>query len=232
MLRLHEVSARYGPIRVCQGIGFAVERGELLVLLGANGAGKSSTLGAIAGLVRSGGEIELDGRALQRLSAHERAWAGLAFVPEGRRNLMQGLSVDENLQLGARLLPPSERAAMRDELKAQFPVLQRRQAQLASALSGGEQQLLALAVAIARRPTVLLLDEPSQGLDPLALDRLADAIAGLRGRGMAIVLAEQNHRFAARLGDRFVALRGGSVVGRGDRAELANAEATAAAMFG
>jgi len=226
------LGARYGRIVVCRGIELHVARAEVVVLLGPNGAGKSSTLGAIAGAVASSGSIDVDGRELQGQPASRRARMGLSLVPEGRRNLFGSLSVAENLQIGARLLPAGERAPMLDELYGTFPILQERRAQQAAMLSGGEQQLLAIAVAIARRPSVLLLDEPSQGLAPVALDRLVEAIGALRAQGLAVLLAEQNHAFAARLGDRYAALRGGEVVARGDRAQLADRELAAHAMMG
>lgn len=231
-LTVNGLSARYGRIVVCRGIDLQVARGEVLVLLGPNGAGKSSTLGAIAGAVASSGEIDVDGRALGGQPSSRRARMGLSLVPEGRRNLFGILSVAENLQIGTRLLPSAQRAGMLSELYSTFPILAQRRGQEAAMLSGGEQQLLAIAVAIARRPSALLLDEPSQGLAPVALDHLVEAIDALRTKGLAVLLAEQNHAFAARLGDRYVALRGGVVVARGDRAQLADRDLAASAMMG
>lgn len=231
-LTVKSLGARYGRIVVCRGIDLDVARGEVLVLLGPNGAGKSSTLGAIAGSVASSGEIDVDGNALQGLAASRRARMGLSLVPEGRRNLFGTLSVAENMQIGARLLPSAQRGAVLAELYETFPILAQRRGQEAAMLSGGEQQLLAIAVAIARRPSVLLLDEPSQGLAPVALDHLVEAIDALRTKGLAVLLAEQNHAFAARLGDRYVALRGGEVVARGDREQLADRDLAASAMMG
>ena len=231
-LKLSGVSARHGRIVVCRNVALHVERGEVLVLLGPNGAGKSSTLGAIAGSVASSGEILVDGRALQGCAASRRARMGLSLVPEGRRNLFGALSVAENLQIGVRLLASPQRAAALAQLYSSFPILEQRRAQSAAMLSGGEQQQLAIAVAIARRPSVLLLDEPSQGLAPVALDHLVQIIDSLRAQGLAVLLAEQNHAFAARLGDRFVALRAGEIVARGDRSQLADRELAAVAMMG
>src|SRR5262249_20204624 len=144
-------------------------------------------------------------------SAAQRARLGVSLVPEGRRNIFGPLAVLDNLQLGLRLLPAGRRAEMLKWLFGLFPVLQERRRQQASLLSGGEQQMLAIAMAVARRPAVLLLDEPSQGLAPVVLDQLAEAIGGLRTLGLMIVLAEQNLAFAARLADRFVVLQGGEV---------------------
>ena len=223
MLRIGGLHAGYGRIEVCRQIDLNVSAGEFLAVLGANGAGKSTLLGAIGGAVASRGRVELEGRSLDGLGARERARRGLALVPEGRRNLFAPLTVMENLQLGLRLLAAGERARMRDQLFAMFPILATRQAQPVGLLSGGEQQMLALAVALARRPLVLLLDEPSQGLAPLLLQNLAQQIGALREIGLAVVLAEQNHRFAAQLCDRYVVLSSGEITGSGDAQELLDA---------
>jgi branched-chain amino acid transport system ATP-binding protein len=232
-LAVEGLSARYGRIEICRDITFEVAGGEILVVLGPNGAGKSTLMGAIAGAVAGAGEVRVGKTNLAAMPARERARRGLALVPEGRRNLFQPLSVGDNLRLGLRLLEPaSERAAMREQLVALFPVLAERGDQPASMLSGGEQQMLAIAVAIARRPQALLLDEPSQGLAPVVLDRLVEAIGALRDQGLAILLAEQNHSFAARLADRFLVLQGGEIRSSGAGAELASRELAAAAMLG
>jgi branched-chain amino acid transport system ATP-binding protein len=226
------LSARYGRIEVCRGIDLAVETGELLLLLGPNGAGKSSLLGALSGSVSSSGEVIVSDRPLHNRSAAQRARLGMSLVPEGRRNIFGPLSVVENLQLGLRLLSAERRADMLKWLFGLFPVLQERRLQQASLLSGGEQQMLAIAMAVARRPAVLLLDEPSQGLAPVVLDQLVAAIGGLRTLGLMIVLAEQNVSFAARLADRFVVLQGGEIHARGNKADLADRHALVAAMMG
>jgi branched-chain amino acid transport system ATP-binding protein len=230
-LHVERLSARYGRIEVCRDISFTAADGELLVVLGPNGAGKSSLLGALAGNVAGGGEFRIGEQALQRRPARQRARMGIAFVPEGRRNLFSPLTVEENLRLGLRLLPAAERGAAQASLQAMFPILSERAQQQAGLLSGGEQQMLAIAVAIARRPSVLLLDEPSQGLAPVILDRLVEAISGLRAIGLTILLAEQNYRFAARLADRYLVLQGGEIVGGGTGAELGNHEHITAALM-
>jgi branched-chain amino acid transport system ATP-binding protein len=171
-LSVQGLSAHYARIEVCHDIGFEVGEGEFLAILGTNGAGKSSLLGAVAGWVSARGNISVSGRRIDHLPARLRARNGIAFVPEARRNLFAPLTVEENLQLGLRLIPAGERALMRARIYQLFPILERRGHQLAGMLSGGEQQMLALAVAIARRPTVLLLDEPSQGLAPIVLDEI------------------------------------------------------------
>ena len=231
-LQVNGLRARHGRIEVCRDISFNAGDGEFLIVLGPNGAGKSSLLGALAGSVDSDGEVLLNGRALQQLPARRRARLGLALVPEGRRNLFSPLTVEENMQLGLRLLPPAEHDAMRSSLQAMFPILASRASQPAGLLSGGEQQMLAIAVALARRPSVLLLDEPSQGLAPVILEHLVELIGGLRLLGHTVVLAEQNHRFAARLADRYVVLQGGEIVGGGTGDELNDRERAAAALMG
>jgi branched-chain amino acid transport system ATP-binding protein len=230
-LHVEHLSARYGRIEVCRDVSFDAADGEFLVVLGPNGAGKSSLLGAIAGVVAGGGDIRIGGEMLQRKLARQRAGMGLALVPEGRRNLFSPLTVEENLQLGLRLLPVADRQAMQVSLHSMFPILSERPRQPAGLLSGGEQQMLAIAVAIARRPSVLLLDEPSQGLAPVILDLLVEAISALRAMGLTVVLAEQNHRFASRLADRYVVLQGGDIVGGGTGTELANHERAADALL-
>ncbi len=231
-IEVAQLCARHGRLQVCHDIGFTAASGEFLAVLGPNGAGKSSLLGAIAGTVSASGKVQVGGRALELSAAHERAFGGIALVPEGRRNLFMPLTVDENLRLGLRLLPKAERAGMRDRLLAMFPILRNRPHQLAGMLSGGEQQMLAIAVALARRPSVLLLDEPTQGLAPVILGELVETIRGLRRMGLSLVLAEQNHRFAAQLADRFLVLQSGEIVDRGAGHELQDAQRVAAAMIG
>jgi ABC-type branched-subunit amino acid transport system ATPase component len=211
-LRLSGLDVRHGRIQVCFAIDLNIECGEFVTILGPNGAGKSSLLGAIAGLVESSGSICVDNERLDRLPARVRATRRLAYVPEGRRNLFPALTVEENLRLALRLLERGRRNEMREEIFALFPILRTRLNQLSGTLSGGEQQMLALAAAIARRPAVLLLDEPSQGLAPAVLDEIAAAINRLRSSGLTLVLAEQNDEFAARLTDRFVPIEAGRIV--------------------
>lgn len=230
-LRLSKLHASYGRIEVCREIELVVADCEFLGVLGANGAGKSTLLGAIAGSVASRGTIELDGKSLAGLNTRQRARHGLALVPEGRRNLFSPLTVMENIQLGLRLLPAAQRTRTLNELFTMFPILATRRTQPAGLLSGGEQQMLALAAALARRPSVLLLDEPSQGLAPLVLQNLLEQIGGLRKMGLAVLLAEQNHRFAAQLCDRYVVLSSGELAGGGDGNDLQNADLVAHALM-
>lgn len=226
------LTARYGRIQVCNGIDLSVVGGELLAILGPNGAGKSSLLASIAGLVSGDGSIRLGDRELATFGAHRRARAGLAFVPEVRGNVFPALSVEDNLQVGLRLLTRVERPAMLHHVFALFPMLRERLPTVASMLSGGEQQMLAIAMAVSRKPAVLLLDEPSQGLAPTVLDLLGRAFDRLKRSGLALIMAEQNVPFASRIADRYVVLTGGHIVLRGRGAELEEQESILAGYFG
>jgi len=230
-LSVSNLYAGYGRIEVCRDVALQLADGEILAVLGANGAGKSTLLGAIAGSVASRGTIDLDGRPLAGMNVRQRARSGLALVPEGRRNLFFPLTIAENMQLGLRLLPATERSRMQDELFAMFPILSTRRTQLAGLLSGGEQQMLALAVALARKPSVLLLDEPSQGLAPRVLQNLVQQIGALRGMGLAVLLAEQNHRFATQLCDRYVVLSSGEIAGDANNNALQDVDHVARALM-
>jgi branched-chain amino acid transport system ATP-binding protein len=219
-LACESVSARYGRIEVCRNISLTVAEREVVTVLGPNGAGKSSLLGALAGQVRGGGTVRVSGNRIDRLPAHRRAAAGLALVPEGRGNCFGSLSVRENLLLGARLAARDDRETVHAEVLDLFPGLQSRLSQPASALSGGEQQMLAIGMALAGRPRLLALDEPSQGLAPTILRDLARLFVLLRERGIGLLIAEQNHAFAAAMADRFVVIVGGQLVAEGTRDEL------------
>jgi branched-chain amino acid transport system ATP-binding protein len=231
VLVCREVSARYGRIRVCSAIDLSVTAGELVAVLGPNGAGKSSFLGAVSGLVQGRGTIELGGVDIARFSAHVRAQHGLAFVPEIRGNLCPALSVEENLGLGLRMIK-GDRSAALDHMFSLFPILKERLAAPAGMLSGGEQQMLAIGMAAARRPRVLVLDEPTQGLAPAVHDILCQTFARFRADGLAMVVAEQNVPFAVRIASRFIMLAGGQVVMRGGRAELDQHDTILAAFLG
>jgi branched-chain amino acid transport system ATP-binding protein len=211
-LQLSGVDVWHGRIQVCFGVDIAVGSGEFVTIFGSNGAGKSSLFGAIAGLVASSGEIIVNGRRLDGVPARGRARQSLAFVPEGRRNLFSTLTVDENLRLALRSVESDERNVIRERIFALFPILRTRLNQVSGTMSGGEQQMLALAVAIGRRPAVILLDEPSQGLAPAVLDEIAAAIARLKPLGLTVLLAEQNHEFASRFTDRFINIEDGKVI--------------------
>lgn len=204
--------ARYGPIAVCHDITFSLGRSERLLLLGPNGAGKSSLLGAIAGVVSSSGHLVVDGKDVRRASADRRAHNGVAFVPEIRGNLFPTLSVEENLRSGLRLLPSDAQDAAYRHMVDLFPILAERSTTQARMLSGGEQQMLAIAMAAARRPAVLLLDEPSQGLAPSVYGILRNAFERLTQDGIALIVAEQNIPFASSIASRCIVLKGGRLI--------------------
>jgi branched-chain amino acid transport system ATP-binding protein len=219
LLHLQGLVAGYGPVRALDDVSLEVGAGETVAIVGANGAGKTSLLMAISGLVplRSG-QIRYQGRPLAGVSPYEIARAGIGHVPEGRR-IFPDLTVRENLELGA--VARRERAGLREDIAAAcdlFPVLASRMRQLGGTLSGGEQQMLAIARALVGRPQLVLLDEPSLGLAPLMVEKVFAAIASLGARGIAVVLVEQNARASLRLATRAHVLEHGRIVlsGAGD----------------
>lgn len=220
LLTARSICASYGRIQVVFDVDLDLRRGEVLGLLGPNGAGKSSLLGALAGSVRGRGEFTLDGKPMGALSTHQRAAQGLAFVPERRGNVFSGMSVNENLELGLRLSPANRRADIRKRILGLFPILNERMDAKAGMLSGGEQQMLAIGMALGREPAVLILDEPSQGLAPIIFDVLQHAFETLKREGLAMLVAEQNLSFAANISDRYVVLSHGSIVAAGGKEDL------------
>lgn len=231
ILACRNVTARYGRIGVCHGVDLAVSAGEVVAVLGPNGAGKSSFLGSIAGLVQGDGEVTVGGQAIGHMPAFLRAKHGLAFVPEIRGNICPALSVQENLGLGLRMIDDDRDAALQRVLEL-FPILKERLDAPAGMLSGGEQQMLAVGMAVARRPRVLILDEPTQGLAPTVYDILRATFAKFREDGLAIVVAEQNVPFAASVADRFIMLSDGQVVLSGGHDELQKYDTILAAFLG
>lgn len=222
MLDVRDLSVDYGSIRAVRGISFHLARGELVSLLGANGAGKSTTLKCIAGALKaSGGSITLGGTAITSSSPEQVVRAGLATVPE-TRDVFPDLTVAENLMLGA-YIHRRDRAGNRDNLErvhTLFPRLAERKHQAAGTLSGGEQQMLVIARALMSRPTVLLLDEPSLGLAPAIVDRIFEMIDTLKRTGLTIFLVEQNVNQALALADRAYVLRLGKIVASGTADEI------------
>ncbi len=212
MLTLERVTAGYGPTECLKGISLEVHPGEIVALLGANGAGKTTTLMTISGLVRAReGSITFAGHRLDRLPPEAIAGLGVGHVPEGRR-IFPRMTVRENLELGA-YLRRDRRAVARDlrEAWGLFPVLQDRQAQLAGTLSGGEQQMLAIARGLMGRPKLLLLDEPSLGLAPKLVLVIFDVIRRINARGIPILLVEQNARMALTIAQRGYIVEAGSI---------------------
>jgi branched-chain amino acid transport system ATP-binding protein len=219
LLELEDVQARYGAIRALHGISVAVGEGEVVALLGANGAGKTTTLRAVSGTVRRSGRIEFAGRALERRSPESVARAGIAHVPEGRGTFAE-LNVRENLRLGAWTRRGGLRAEQ-ERVLAYFPPLAERTGQVAGTLSGGEQQMLALARALMARPRLLMLDEPSLGLAPLVAAGIFAALRRLSAEeGLALLLVEQNATLALATASRAYVLEVGRVALAGSSEEL------------
>jgi len=212
LLELEDVHTYYGNIHALKGVSLTVEEGEIVTLIGANGAGKSTTLKTISGLLRPRqGHIRLTGEDLSQYKPHEIVEKGIIQVPEGRR-VFARLTVLENLEMGA--FTRSDRAGMQNDLEyifELFPRLKERRNQVAGTLSGGEQQMLAIGRALMGRPRVLLMDEPSMGLAPVLVDSIFDIIRRLHSEGKTILLVEQNARMALQVADRGYVLQTGSV---------------------
>jgi len=234
LLDLENVHVHYGAIHALKGVTIAVEPGQIVTLVGANGAGKSTTLRAISGLLRpSQGAIRFDGKPLAGRPAHEIVGLGISHVPEGRI-VFANLSVEDNLELGAYLRKDRAGiAADRKKIYAIFPRLEERHRQASGTLSGGEQQMLAIGRALMARPKLLLMDEPSLGLAPILVREIFRVIREIREQGMTIVLVEQNARMALSVADRGYVLETG-VVCLADRADalLQNPEVQAAYLGG
>ncbi|WP_102897976.1 urea ABC transporter ATP-binding subunit UrtE [Phaeobacter piscinae] len=224
MLKLDDVTLHYGHSQVLHGISMEVLRGEVACVMGTNGVGKTSLMKAIAGRhVRSGGILELDGRSLGTASAHQLAKNGIAYVPQGRE-IFPLLTVLENLETGFGCLPKTERHVP-DKIYELFPVLRNMRHRRGGDLSGGQQQQLAIARALITRPKLLLLDEPTEGIQPNIIQQIGEVIRHLRTEGeMAIVLVEQYFDFAYELADRFVVLRQGRVTLAGGRDDVSRAD--------
>jgi len=225
MLRVRSLRAGFGGVEVLKGVSLHVDSGEIVAIVGANGAGKSTLLNTVAGLVKPwSGSVALGGREVAGETAEAVAGRGCALVPEGRQ-LFPGLSVRDNLLLGAwlRVRREGRRPVEADiaEMEGMFPVLAERRHQAAGTLSGGEQQMLAIARALMSRPSLLLLDEPSIGLAPLVVRSIFATVADLRKAGRTIMLVEQNARAALAVADRGYVMETGQVVLEGTAAELA-----------
>ena len=223
LLAAHDLTLGYGPLAVCRGLSFVVNAGEIVALIGANGAGKSTTLRAIAGqLSPRAGTIRFDGADVTRLPAHERSLRGVALVPEGRR-VFPFLTVRENLELGG-FRHRRDRARLRQKIEgifALFPRLAERASQNAGTLSGGEQQMLALGRAMMSEPKLLCLDEPSLGLAPLVVRDIFRTIRAINQGGTSVLLVEQNARHALETASRGYVLQTGSILLEGPCATLA-----------
>ena len=221
MLELQGLRAAYGPVEALRGVDLEVRAGELVCLLGANGAGKSSTLRAISGLVRpTGGRIVLDGRPITGLEPSAILEAGIAHCPEGRR-VFPHLTVEENLMMGA--FVRRDRDGIATDLErvcTHFPILADRRRQAAGTLSGGEQQMLAIGRALMARPRLILFDEPSLGLAPTVVETTFGIIADIRRQGTTILMVEQNAYLALQMADRGYVMETGRIVLAGDARDL------------
>jgi branched-chain amino acid transport system ATP-binding protein len=221
MLKVEQLNAWYDRSHVVQGLDFEVKQGEIVTLMGRNGAGKTTTLRTIMGLLdKCTGRVLFDGQDMLLLKTHERFHKGLAYVPEDRR-IVTSLSVLENLQLG--LLASKQRGdmnAMVDEIAQTFPRLKERLHQDGSSLSGGEQQMLAIARAMIAKPRMILLDEPSEGIMPILVDEMFELFANMRQQGITILLVEQNVERALKISDRAYILDQGQIVHHGSAADL------------
>jgi branched-chain amino acid transport system ATP-binding protein len=213
MLRVHDLNAFHDRTQVLHGINLRVDEREIVGLVGANGAGKSSTLLSIAGIkTRTEGEIWLEGERIDALPAYERVRRAIVLIPE-RRRLFPFMTVLENLELGAYL--PKPRQSRLETLQAVFellPILAERRGQMAGSLSGGEQQMCAIGRALMSRPRILLLDEPTEGLAPLYVERLFELVVRLRDDGMTVLLVEQNVEHVLKIADRGYVLENGRIV--------------------
>jgi branched-chain amino acid transport system ATP-binding protein len=216
LLEVHKLEVHYGGIRAVSGVDLAIGEGELVCLIGANGAGKSSTLKAISGLVTSkSGSVRYRGEDISHAPVHELPRKGLVMVPEGRGIFAQ-LTVEENLAMGAYAHGGGDPAAQYER----FPRLAERRRQVAGTLSGGEQQMLALARALMTQPTLLLLDEPSMGLAPMMVTRIFELVRDIAAQGVTIFLVEQNARRALEISQRGYVMESGTIALAGRSAEL------------
>lgn len=232
LLKVERLDVHYGGIQAVRDVSFTLREGEQATLIGANGAGKSSTVRAITGLESFSGSIEFSGKAVRKQSPETLLRDGLVMVPEGR-GIFSRMTVLENLQMGAWLRRDTVTVKREmNEIFERFPRLGERQQQLAGLLSGGEQQLLALNRALLSRPRLLILDEPSMGLAPKMVENIFAVIAGLRERGVALLLIEQNARLALEVTDSAWVMDSGSIVYHGESTALLNDDQIAQIYLG
>ncbi len=232
MLKVDNINVYYGAIHAIKDVSFEVSEGEIVTLIGANGAGKSTILKTVSGLLRSkGGAIEFEGGSISHLAPHKVVEHGLAHVPEGRR-VFTRMTVEENLEMGAYTRPNSAVDPGLERVYEQFPRLKERRRQIAGTLSGGEQQMLAMGRALMSDPKLLMLDEPSMGLAPILVEQIFDIIGQLHKAGTTILLVEQNAQMALSVADRGYVLETGKIVTTGTGMELLRDEAVKKAYLG
>ncbi|MBR1650232.1 MAG: ABC transporter ATP-binding protein [Lachnospiraceae bacterium] len=232
LLKVDDLNVYYGNIHAIKGISFEVKEGEIVTLIGANGAGKSTSLNTVSGLLKpKTGTIEFCGKSIAGMPAHKIVRDGLALCPEGRRVFLQ-LSVKENLEMGAYTRSMSEVGESIEKVYELFPRLKERYKQVAGTLSGGEQQMLAMGRALMSKPRLMMLDEPSMGLAPILVDQIFDIIKDLHKVGTTILLVEQNARKALAVADRAYVLETGRIVNTGTGSELLSDDSVKKAYLG
>ena len=232
LLEVNDINVYYGAIHAIKGISFHVEEGEIVTLIGANGAGKSTTLKTLSGLMRSrGGKIEFMDKSIASTAPHKIVELGLAQVPEGRR-IFTRMTVEENLDMGAFIKKNANVEADKERVFEQFPRLKERRKQVAGTLSGGEQQMLAMGRALMSDPKLLMLDEPSMGLAPILVEQVFDIISELHKAGTTILLVEQNAEMALSVADRAYVMETGRITLSGTGEQLAASEEVQKAYLG
>ncbi len=232
MLEVQNINVYYGNIHAIRDISFSVQDGEIVTLIGANGAGKSTILKSISGLLHSKtGDILFDGKSIKNTAPHKIVAQGLAHVPEGRRIFLQ-MTVEENLDMGAFTAPSAAFEGSIANVYERFPRLKERRKQIAGTLSGGEQQMLAMGRALMSKPKLLMLDEPSMGLAPILVEQIFDIIRELHAAGTTILLVEQNAQAALSVADRAYVLETGKISLTGTGAELMASDAVRKAYLG
>ena len=232
MLKAEDLNVYYGPIHAVKGVSFEVNDGEVVTLIGANGAGKSTSLKTVSGLMCSrGGKIEFMGKSIANTPAHKIVELGIAHVPEGRR-IFTSMTVEENLDMGAFTVRGGNIEADKERVFEQFPRLKERRKQIAGTLSGGEQQMLAMGRALMSHPKLLMLDEPSMGLAPILVEQVFDIISALHKAGTTILLVEQNAEMALSIADRAYVMETGRITLSGTGKELAASEEVQKAYLG
>ena len=232
VLTVKNINVYYGAIHAIKGVSFDVNRGEIVTLIGANGAGKSTTLHTVSGLLRSKtGDIEFLGESIAHTAAHKIVAKGISHVPEGRR-IFQGLTVEENLEMGAFITKKDRIEQNLDYVYEQFPRLKERTKQIAGTLSGGEQQMLAMGRALMSDPELLMLDEPSMGLAPILVDQIFEIIQNLNKAGTTILLVEQNAQMALSVAHRAYVIETGKIGLSGTGEELAKSDEVRKAYLG
>ncbi len=232
LLEVDNINVYYGAIHAIKGVSFHVDEGEVVTLIGANGAGKTTSLNTIAGLLRSKtGDVKFQDRSLAHIASHAIIREGLALVPEGRRIFLQ-LTVEENLEMGAFTRPKDEVESSLARVFELFPRLEERRRQIGGTLSGGEQQMLAMGRALMSKPKLMMLDEPSMGLAPILVEQVFDIIRSLHQSGTTILLVEQNAQMALSIADRAYVLENGQITLSGTGAELIRSEKVQKAYLG